>query len=44
MRKRASAEGLEISGGPPQEFAAVLKRDVEKWRRVMKEARIQREE
>ena len=43
FRKRAATEGLEVTGGPPQEFAAVLKRDVEKWRRVMKEARIQRE-
>jgi tripartite-type tricarboxylate transporter receptor subunit TctC len=43
MKKRAASEGLEPAGGPPQEFAAVLKRDVEKWRRVMKEARIQKE-
>jgi tripartite-type tricarboxylate transporter receptor subunit TctC len=43
MRSRARAEGLEIAGGPPQELADLLKRDVDKWRRVMKEAKIQRE-
>jgi tripartite-type tricarboxylate transporter receptor subunit TctC len=43
MRNRARAEGLEIAGGPPQEFAELVKRDIEKWRRVMKEAKIQRE-
>ena len=43
VKKRAASEGLEITGGPPQELAVVLKRDVEKWRRVMKEAGIQRE-
>ena len=43
MRNRARAEGLEIAGGPPKEFADIVKRDIEKWRRVMKEAKIQRE-
>jgi tripartite-type tricarboxylate transporter receptor subunit TctC len=43
MRSRARAEGLEIAGGPPREFADLVRRDIEKWRRVMKEAKIQRE-
>jgi tripartite-type tricarboxylate transporter receptor subunit TctC len=43
MKSRARAEGLEIAGGPPQAFADVVRRDIEKWRRVMKEAKIQRE-
>jgi tripartite-type tricarboxylate transporter receptor subunit TctC len=43
MKNRARAEGLEIAGGPPKEFADIVKRDIEKWRRVMKEAKIQRE-
>jgi tripartite-type tricarboxylate transporter receptor subunit TctC len=43
MKNRARGEGLEIAGGPPQDFADVVRRDIEKWRRVMKEAKIQRE-
>ena len=43
MKSRARSEGLDITGGPPQEFAEVVRRDIEKWRRVMKEAKIQRE-
>ena len=43
MKKRSRAEGLEIAGGPPEEFGGVLKRDIEKWRRVIKEAKIKRE-
>jgi tripartite-type tricarboxylate transporter receptor subunit TctC len=43
LKKRTQAEGLELAGGPPQEFGALLKRDIEKWRRVIKEARIPRE-
>ena len=43
MKKRSRAEGLEIAGGPPEEFGGVLKRDIEKWRRVIKEAKISRE-
>jgi tripartite-type tricarboxylate transporter receptor subunit TctC len=44
MKNRARSEGLEITAGPPQEFAGIVRRDIEKWRRVMKEAKIQRED
>jgi tripartite-type tricarboxylate transporter receptor subunit TctC len=44
MKNRARAEGLEIAGGPPKELADIVRRDIEKWRRVMKEAKIQRED
>jgi tripartite-type tricarboxylate transporter receptor subunit TctC len=44
MKTRMQAEGLDVAAGPPEEFGAVIRRDVEKWRRVMKEAKIKRED
>jgi tripartite-type tricarboxylate transporter receptor subunit TctC len=43
MKARAKTEGLEPAGGPPQELGEIIRRDVEKWRRVMREAKIRRE-
>jgi tripartite-type tricarboxylate transporter receptor subunit TctC len=43
MKARMKAEGLDVAAGPPQEFGEVLRRDIQKWRRVMKEAKIKRE-
>jgi tripartite-type tricarboxylate transporter receptor subunit TctC len=43
MKARAKSEGLDIAGGPPEALGAVIRRDVEKWRRVIKEAKISRE-
>jgi tripartite-type tricarboxylate transporter receptor subunit TctC len=43
VKTRTKSEGLEIAGGPPEEFGQVIRRDVEKWRKVIKEAKIQRE-
>jgi tripartite-type tricarboxylate transporter receptor subunit TctC len=43
MKNRTRGEGLELAGGPPAEFGAVLRRDIEKWRRVIREAHIKRE-
>jgi tripartite-type tricarboxylate transporter receptor subunit TctC len=40
MKARTSAEGLELAGGPPAEFGAVLKNAIEKWRQVIREAKI----
>ena len=40
LQDRMAAEGLEPAGGPPEQFRAVIKRDVEKWKRVVKEAKI----
>ena len=42
-KARMRAEGLEAGGGPPEEFQQILKRDIEKWRRVIKEANIKRD-
>jgi tripartite-type tricarboxylate transporter receptor subunit TctC len=40
---RLKAEGLEPGGGPPEEAAKVVGGAIEKWRRVMREARIKPE-
>ena len=43
MKSRTKAEGLESAGGPPEEFGETIRRDVEKWRKVIKDAKLQRE-
>jgi len=43
MKMRTRAEGLEAAGGAPQELGALIRRDVEKWRRVITQAKIRRE-
>jgi len=42
-KHRSRAEGLETAGGPPEEFGEIIRRDVQKWRKVVKEANIKRE-
>ena len=41
MNKRAQAEGLDVTAGPPEEFYKVIRADVTTWRRVVKEAKIE---
>jgi tripartite-type tricarboxylate transporter receptor subunit TctC len=41
MTKQMRSEGLETAGGPPEEFFNVLKPSVERWRRVIKLAKIE---
>ncbi len=41
MTKQMRAEGLETAGGPPEQFLNVLKPTIERWRRVVKEAKIE---
>ena len=43
MKNRMKAEGLEAGGGPPEQLLNIIRPDVEKWRRVIKEAKIERE-
>ncbi len=43
MKNRTRGEGLEIAGGPPEELGEIIRRDVEKWRRVIREAKISSE-
>jgi tripartite-type tricarboxylate transporter receptor subunit TctC len=39
MKERLASEGFDIDDSPPEVFQAVLKRDVEKWAKVVKEAK-----
>ena len=40
MRERLLSEGFEIDDSPPSVFQALLKRDVAKWQKVVKEAKV----
>jgi len=40
MKKWLEREGLEPAGGPPEQYRDRIKSDVEKWKRVVKEAQI----
>ncbi len=40
MKSRMTLEAIEAGGGPPEEFLNVIRRDVEKWTKVVKAARI----
>jgi tripartite-type tricarboxylate transporter receptor subunit TctC len=42
-KARMRAEGLEPGGGSPEQCQQVIRQDIEKWRRVIKEAKIKRE-
>ena len=43
VRTKLEAAGIEIQGGTPEEYAAVIKADLAKWGKVVKEAGIQPE-
>jgi tripartite-type tricarboxylate transporter receptor subunit TctC len=40
MKERLASEGFDIDDSPPEVFQAVLKRDVAKWAKVVKEAKV----
>jgi tripartite-type tricarboxylate transporter receptor subunit TctC len=40
IRERFANGGMEAVSGPPEEFAAILKRDVDRWAKVVKQAGI----
>jgi tripartite-type tricarboxylate transporter receptor subunit TctC len=40
MQKWFENEGMDPAGGPPEQFLNRIKSDVEKWRRVVREAKI----
>ena len=40
MRERLAQQGAEPVGNTPDEFAAVIKRDLAKWAKVVKDAGI----
>ena len=41
MKDRLTAEGFEIADSPPEVFQAVLKRDVAKWTKVVRDAKFE---
>lgn len=41
VRAKLEAAGIEIQGGTPQQYAALIKSDLAKWGKVVKEAGIQ---
>lgn len=43
VRTRLVGAGIEIQGGTPEQFGAVIRNEVEKWGRIVKEAGIQPE-
>jgi tripartite-type tricarboxylate transporter receptor subunit TctC len=40
MQDRLASEGIEPLGGPPERFRAAMRRDVDKWRKVVSQAKI----
>ncbi|HEV8096080.1 MAG TPA: tripartite tricarboxylate transporter substrate binding protein [Burkholderiales bacterium] len=43
VRSRLSGAGIEIQGGTPEQFAAVIRNEIDKWGRIVREAGIQPE-
>ena len=43
VRERLAAEGAEPAGNSPEEFAAYIKRELARWNKVIKQARIRLE-
>ena len=43
VRARLGGGGIEIQGGTPEEFGAVIKAEIDKWGRIVKQAGIQPE-
>jgi len=43
VRARLGGAGIEIQGGTPEEFGAVIKAEIDKWGRIVKQAGIQPE-
>ena len=41
MKRQMQNEGLETAAGPPEEFLQYVSRDVDKWRKLIKQAGIQ---
>lgn len=40
MQERMANEGIEPLGGPPERFRAAIRRDVDKWRKVVSAAKL----
>jgi len=40
MKDRLAGDGIEAAGGPPEQFRDAIRRDVEKWKKVVREAKV----
>jgi tripartite-type tricarboxylate transporter receptor subunit TctC len=40
VQARMKAEGLEMGGGRPEQFQSIIRSDIQKWRRVIRDAKI----
>lgn len=40
LQDRMAGEGIDPAGGPPEQFRNAIRRDVEKWKKVVKQAKI----
>lgn len=43
MQDRLAGDGVSAAGGTPEQFAAIIKRDIEVWRRVVQKAGVKPE-
>ncbi|MGH8621727.1 MAG: Bug family tripartite tricarboxylate transporter substrate binding protein, partial [Burkholderiales bacterium] len=43
MEEKLAADGVAAAGGTPEQFAAIIKRDIEVWRGVVKRAGVKAE-
>jgi tripartite-type tricarboxylate transporter receptor subunit TctC len=43
MEEKLAADGVSPAGGTPEQFAAIIKRDIETWARVVKQAGVKAE-
>ena len=43
MKRQMQGEGLELAAGPPSQLQEYIRKDVDKWRRVIKDGNIKRE-
>ena len=43
IRERLAADGAEAVGSKPEEFGALIKSEIERWRKVVEVAKIPKE-
>ena len=43
MEDKLAADGVSAAGGTPEQFASIIKRDIEVWRKVVQQANIKPE-
>ena len=43
MEEKLAADGVSAAGGTPEQFAAIIKRDIEVWRGVVQRAGVKAE-